>query len=37
MPTLSAMVPRKLLAGGKYSLPIALGDPDAGPQYRGHL
>jgi hypothetical protein len=27
----------KLLAKGEYSVPIAVGDPDAGPQYRGHL
>jgi len=34
---LSAMALCKLLAGGKYSVPIAVGDPDAGPQHRGHL
>jgi len=37
MPTLSAMAPRKLLAKGEYSVPIAVGDPDVGPQHRGHL
>jgi hypothetical protein len=31
------MVPRKLLAEGEYSVPIALEDPDAGPQHRGRL
>jgi hypothetical protein len=37
MPGLSAIAPRWLLAKGKYSLPIALGDPDAGAQHRGRL
>jgi hypothetical protein len=37
MPTLSAIAMCKLLAGGKYSVSIALEDPDAGPQHRGHL
>jgi hypothetical protein len=33
MPKLSAMAPRKLPAKGKYSVPIALEDPDSGPQF----
>jgi hypothetical protein len=37
MPTLSAMAPHKLLAEGEYSILIAAGDPDAGPQHHGHL
>jgi hypothetical protein len=35
MPTLSAMAPRKLLAESEYSVPIAVGDSDAGAQHRG--
>jgi hypothetical protein len=37
MPGLSAIVLCRLLAGGKYSVPIALEDPDAGAQHRGRL
>jgi hypothetical protein len=37
MPGLSAIAMCKLLAGGKYSVPIALEDPNAGPQHREHL
>jgi hypothetical protein len=37
MPGLSAMAPRKLLAEDEYSVPIAGGDPDAGPKHRGRL
>jgi hypothetical protein len=37
MPGLSAIAVRRLLAAGKYSVPITLEDPDAGPQHRGHL
>jgi hypothetical protein len=37
MPGLSAIAIRKLLAAGKYSLPIVVGDPDAGPPHRGRL
>ena len=33
MPKLSATAPRKLLAKGEYSVPIALEDPDSGPQF----
>jgi hypothetical protein len=37
MPGLSAMAPHKLLAAGEYSVPIAVGDSDAGAQHRGRL
>ena len=37
MPRLSAIAVRRLLAETKYSVPIALGDPNAGPQQRGRL
>jgi hypothetical protein len=37
MPRLSATAVRKLLTAGKYLVPIALEDPDAGLQHRGHL
>jgi hypothetical protein len=37
MPTLSAIAPHKLLAKGEYSVPIAVGDSDAGAQYSGRL
>ena len=34
---LSAIAMCRLLAEGEYSLPIAVGDSDAGAQHRGHL
>jgi hypothetical protein len=37
MPRLSATAVRKLLTAGKYLVPIALEDPDTGPQHRGRL
>jgi hypothetical protein len=37
MPGLSAIALCKLLAEGKYSVPIAVGDPNVGPQHRGRL
>jgi ABC-type hemin transport system ATPase subunit len=37
MPGLSAIAMRRLLAEGEYSVPIAVGDLNAGAQYCGRL
>jgi hypothetical protein len=37
MPGLSAIALCKLLAAGEYSVPIAVGDSDAGAQHCGRL